>query len=263
MKDRIVYYLAEALLALMLLPLRTAQWVRRHREWLLTAFAMLVVMLVSAAITLRIALHVHEVVVPDFAGHTLAEATRTAVNTGVDLDVENRFYSTTVPAGRILKQSPAPDTVVRHGWQVRVTESLGPQQVTIPDVVGESLRDASIDIRNDQLDLGTLAHIEAPGEPDMVLTQTPPPNAGLDQPRINLLLSTAPQPDANAFVLPSFAGLSATAALRAAAQLGLTLTAVGNGPTISAQTPPAGYRAVKGDPLRITLGYPQPLTPNP
>lgn len=254
MKKGFIYYLAEFLLALMLLPLRIAQWLRRHREWLLTAMAMVVVMLVSAAITLRIALHVREVTVPDFTGHTLQEASQSALSTGVGLIIENRFYSTTVPAGRILSQSPRADTVVRHGWQVRVTESLGPQQVTIPDVVGETIRDASIDVRKDSLDLGTLAHIEAPGDEDMVLAQTPPPDAGVDQPRINLLLSAAPQPASNAIVLPSFLGLTSTGVIRAAGELGLTVSAAGDGPTVTSQSPPAGFRVTRGDSVRVLLG---------
>ena len=51
-----MYKIAAILLKLMLLPLRTAQWLRRHREWLLTGMAMLAVMLISAGITLRFAL---------------------------------------------------------------------------------------------------------------------------------------------------------------------------------------------------------------
>jgi eukaryotic-like serine/threonine-protein kinase len=219
--------------------------------------------LVSAAITLRFALHVREVVVPDLTGRTMVEASQSALTTGVDLVIENRFYSTTVPAGRILSQSPIADTVVRHGWQVRVAESLGPQQVTIPDVVGETVRDASIDVRRDQLDLGTLAHIEAPGEEELVLAQTPPPNAGVDQPRINLLLSSAPQVSAAGFVLPSFAGLTSAGAVRAASELGLIISAVGDGLVVTAQSPGAGYRAVKGDSIRVTLGTTPaaPMTP--
>jgi beta-lactam-binding protein with PASTA domain len=206
----------------------------------LTALAMLAVMLFSAAITLRVALHGHEVRIPDFAGMTVAEASTAALQTGVDLNIENKFYSTTVPAGRVLSQAPAAGSTVRHGWQVRVTESLGPQQVTIPDVVGQPLREASINLRRAALDLGALAHIDAPGDPDMTLAQTPPPNAGLDQPRVNLLLSAAAGGAANAFVLPSFVGWSFPAANRAAIALGLRVALVDLSPAAAAgpNTPP-------------------------
>ncbi|MES2390084.1 MAG: PASTA domain-containing protein, partial [Acidobacteriota bacterium] len=140
---------------------------KRHLRLAFTILSMLVVMLLAATITLRIALHGHEVTIPNFGGLTVGEASQSALHVGLDLNIENKYYSTTVPAGRILSQAPAPGSRVRHGWQVRVTESLGPQQVTIPDVSGEPVREAATDIRRTQLNLGTLAHIDAPGEPDL------------------------------------------------------------------------------------------------
>ncbi|MGA7157220.1 MAG: PASTA domain-containing protein, partial [Acidobacteriaceae bacterium] len=199
---------------------------RRVSRVAMLGLGMVVVMLVSAAITLRIALHGHEVTIPDLAGMTVAEASQAALQTGVDLNIENKFYSTTVPAGRILSQAPAAGSTVRHGWQVRVTESLGPQQVTIPDVVGEPVQEASMNIRKTQLDLGTLAHIGAPGDADMTLAQTPPPNAGVDQPVVNLLLSSAVNAS-TAFVMPSFVGMSYGTAARMAERLGLRVAVMG------------------------------------
>jgi eukaryotic-like serine/threonine-protein kinase len=245
------------------------------------------VMLLAAGLTLRITLHGHEVTVPDFAGMTVGEASQAALKTGVDLNIENKFYSTTVPVGRVLSQAPAAGSRVRHGWQVRVTESLGPQQVTIPDVVGDPVQEASMQIRKMQLDLGTLAHIGAPGDPDMTLAQTPPPNAGVDQPRVNLLLSSSVNAS-SAFVMPSFVGMSFGAANRAAIGLGLRVATVGGvaaapaaAPTpapvvpgqpvvpaapvapvapavpsgvVTEQSPESGFRASRGDVVRLTLG---------
>jgi beta-lactam-binding protein with PASTA domain len=266
--------MANFLLAILRSPVTLARWVGRHYRWLLTAMAMLVVMLLSAAITLRIALHGHEVTIPDFAGMTVGEASTAALKTGVDLNIENRFYSTTVPAGRILSQAPAAGSSVRHGWQVRVTESLGPQQVTIPNVVGQPLRDASMNIRRMSLDLGTLAHIDAPGDPEMTLAQTPPPNAGVDQPRVNLLLSSSAS-GSNAFVLPSFTGMTLASANREAIALGLRVAVIDNAPPaivvaaptpntpptpgpsgiVTAQSPESGFRAARGDVLRLTIAH--------
>jgi beta-lactam-binding protein with PASTA domain len=264
---------------------------KRHLRIAFTVLAMLLTMLLSAAITLRIALHGHEVTIPDFAGMSVNEASSAALKTGVDLQIENRFYSTTVPAGRILSQAPAAGSTVRHGWQVRVTESLGPQQVTIPDVVAQPVREASINLRRMSLDLGTLAHIDAPGDPDIVLAQTPPPNAGVDQPRVNLLLSSSAGTAASAFVLPSFVGMSYSAANRLAITLGLRVALIGDVPqpsppspvgvppdaaplatpapppvpsgTITAQTPESGFRASPGDTVKLTLGRPASVAATP
>lgn len=264
--------------------------VKRYFQLALTALSMTAVMLITAALTLRIALHGHELSVPNFSGMTAAEASDAALRSGLDLTIENKFYSTTVPAGRMLSQAPAAGSRVRRGWQVRVTESLGPQQVTIPDVAGEPVHQAAMDIRRMSLDLGTMAHIDAPGDPDIVLAQTPPPNAGVDQPRVSLLLSSTATGASSAFVLPSFVGLSYSAASKAAAALGLrvwyiadtpptppaaaqqTVTLNANGQSITVPVPPApvvvpppvgavtgqkpesGYRANKGDAVRLIFG---------
>ena len=208
------------------------------------ALVMLIVFVLFAGLALRLALHGREVAIPDLAGLTVAQASEAALHSGLDLNIENKFYSRTVPAGRILSQSPAAGSRVRRGWQVRVTESLGPQQVTIPDVVGEPVREASLDLRKSSLDLGTLAHMDAPGDTDMVLSQTPPPDAGVDQPRVNLLLSQQGAGASDAFIMPSFVGMSWPSANRAAIALGLRVAALGEmapvaqpGPAVS--TPPA------------------------
>ncbi|MGC9197571.1 MAG: PASTA domain-containing protein [Acidobacteriaceae bacterium] len=245
----------------------------------LLGLEMLTVMLLAAAVTLRVALHGHEVTVPDFAGMTVAEASQTALRTGVGLNLESRFYSTTEPAGRILSQTPAAGTTVRHGWQVRVTESLGPQQVTIPDVVGDPVQQASMDLRKNHLDLGTLAHIGAPGDPEMTLAQTPQPNAGVDQPVVNLLLSSIPN-NQKAFVMPSFVGMKNGTAREWATMLGLKVVTVASAPSgaptasgkvaagavpspniapdglVTEQSPESGFKAAPGDGVRLILQMP-------
>jgi beta-lactam-binding protein with PASTA domain len=109
--------------------------------------------------------------------------------------------------------------------------------------VGEPVREASLDLRKASLDLGTVAHLDAPGDTDMVLSQTPPPDAGVDQPRVNLLLSQQGAGGTEAFEMPSFVGMSWPSANRAAIMLGLRVAALGEmAPVVQAApaaTPPA------------------------
>ncbi len=271
--------------------------INRFFNIVLGALAMLVVALVSAFITMRLAIHGHEVKVPTLTGLTLAEAGAQTSSLGLSLTLENRFYSPNTPPGRVLAQSPAPGSTVRREWPVRITESLGPQQVAIPNLLGQSERTASINIRRIALDLGVVAHIAAPGEPGAVLTQTPTPNAtGVDRPRVSLLLSSS-QADAEsddpesprAVVMPSLTGLTLAGASARAAASGLHIvsaedlntpaqmpnpaaqtptappnplqpTPAGPAPqpitslgTVVGQTPSAGHRVLKGDPVHITL----------
>lgn len=257
---------------------------------LLGALAMVAVALISAFIAMRLAIHGREAVVPTLTGLSVADASKAAGSNGLQLNLENRFYSSDVPAGRILAQDPAPGSRVRREWPVRITESLGSQRVNIPDLTGESERAASISIRRLSLDLGAVAYLAIPGDPDVVLTQTPPVNAaGVDGPRVSLLVSDPADAQPPAYVMPPLLGLSYSAAAARAATAGLHLVedsanpepaapaspAASNAaapavpPTpapapasgvgiVVAQYPQPGRRVLQGEAVHITLGNPAP-----
>jgi beta-lactam-binding protein with PASTA domain len=193
----------------------------------MTVMAMTTVALLSALITMRLAIHTSEVEVPNLSGLTVEEAATKSTRQSLNLTVENRFYSTTVPAGRVLSQSPAAGATVRKGWHMRITESMGPQKVPIPDVVGMNEHDAGMAIRRSSLDIGALAHIPAPGPIDVVLAQTPPANAeGVDKPEVGLLLSEAATAAPRAYVMPRLVGLSWPAASAKMREMDLRLWAI-------------------------------------
>ena len=197
--------------------------INRFFNILLGALAMLVVALLSAFITMRLASHGREVKIPNLTGLTLADASKQTRSLGLRLTLENRFYSPNIPPGHILAQYPVAGTTVRRQWAVRVTESLGAQQVAIPDLLGQSERTASINIRRLGLELGAVAHIAARGDPGVVIAQTPNPNApGVDRPRVSLLLSEPAETESpDAFVMPSLTGLTLAGAAARAAAAGL------------------------------------------
>src|ERR1700723_3392516 len=181
---------------------------KRIFNLILGALAMLVVALLSAFISMRLAIHGREGTVPNLTGLSIADASKQANAVGLRVNLENRFYSPTTPPGLVLAQSPSPGVTVRREWAVRITESLGAQQVAIPNVIGQSERTASINVRRLGLDLGAVASIPEPGPPGVVIAQTPNPNAaGVDRPRVSLLLSAPEESESSAFVMPSLAGL--------------------------------------------------------
>jgi eukaryotic-like serine/threonine-protein kinase len=173
---------------------------------ILLALVLLVVALVSALTAMRFAIHGREVAVPDLQGKTVAEARRAAEPSGLQVEVERQYYSPTVAEGRIVSQMPLSRTQVRRGWAIRVAESLGPQRIGIPSVLGESQRAAEINIRRRGLDIAGIATLQTTdAAPDQVLGQSPSPNASeVSVPKISLLVTDAAQPQA--FVMPSFVG---------------------------------------------------------
>jgi len=139
---------------------------------------LLVVAMASALLAMRFAIHGSEVAVPRVIGLAPGEAEKAIAGAGLTLAVERQYYSVDVPEGKIISQIPAAGMKVRRGWQVRVAQSLGPQRVAIPDVLGESGRAADLNIRRRGLDIGSVAYLQMPGmNADQVLAQNPPPNA--------------------------------------------------------------------------------------
>jgi beta-lactam-binding protein with PASTA domain len=184
-----------------------------------------IVALLSAITTMRFAIHGSEVSVPDFRGMNTADAMRKAAALDLSLNVDNRFYSAEMPEGRVLTQSPAPGTVVRREWRVRVTQSLGPQRIPIPNVIGQQERAATIEMRRAGLDLGNVARMPFAGPPEgTVIAQNPAPNAeGVERPSLSLLVSDGPPADATGFVMPDFTGQMFPSASAAITHAGLKL----------------------------------------
>jgi beta-lactam-binding protein with PASTA domain len=180
--------------------------VRNLLRYFLLTLLLLAVALVSALITMRLAIHVREVKVPDFRGKTPGEARMLAENSGLALEIGSNYYSSSVPAGRVLSQGPAPGATVRRGWQVQVALSLGPQRVTIPEVIGESERAAAITIAERGLQLSSSDDVQLAGAPaGQVIAQDPSANANdVSAPKVSILIAQAPSPQA--FVMPSFIG---------------------------------------------------------
>ena len=148
--------------------------------------------LIAAVVTMRLAIHGAEVKVPDLQGLTVTEAVHKTANMGLNLGIDNRYYSVDVPAGRVLAQSPLPGAIVRREWRMRVTESLGPQRVAIPKVVGQQERVAAIEVRRVGLELEETAQMPYSGaQPGTVIAQNPQQGAGgVERPSVSLLVST-------------------------------------------------------------------------
>jgi beta-lactam-binding protein with PASTA domain len=170
------------------------------------ALVLVIVAMVSALTAMRFAIHGQEVAVPPLVGLGPAEAERAVSAAGLQMSIERQYYSPQIPEGRVMSQLPLPGTKVRHGWQVRVAQSLGPTRVAIPNVTGQSEHAAELNIRRRGLDVASMAEVEEAGIPaDQVLAQNPTADAvQVAAPKISLLITTGAQPEA--FVMPSFVG---------------------------------------------------------
>ena len=242
--------------------------------------AWLVMMLVAVALlaaitTMHFAIHGAEVTVPSVKGMTVADARSQTSGLGLDLDVDNRYYSADVAAGHIMVQMPPPGTVVRREWHMRVAESLGPQKVDVPETVGHEDRLAALQLRRVGLEVGLTARLPYGAVAEgTVLAQDPPAHAqGIARPSVNLLVA-APEDDApDGFVMPDLTGLPVVTAQAELSRVGIKSAApkfvtvpiapIGNTyaaskpparpGSVTAQQPPAGARIMQSDTVKLTV----------
>lgn len=233
------------------------------------------VALLASIATMHFAIHGAEVRVPLLKGMTVAEARSQTSGLGLDLDVDNRYYSGDVAPGHILSQSPAPGTVVRREWHVRVSESLGPQKVDVPETVGQDERVAALDLRRAGLGVGVTARLHyGKAAEGTVLAQDPPANAqGIARPSIDLLVAAASTDAPDGFVMPDLTGLPITTAQAELARVGIQsakpqfvnvpVASVGSGTrqpalpvkpgAVMAQQPVAGARVDQSDLVKLAV----------
>jgi beta-lactam-binding protein with PASTA domain len=249
--------------------------IRLFQSVILVLFLSLIA-LGSAIVTMRFAIHGAEVTIPSFKALTTQEAMSKAADLGVEMTIDNRFYSAEVPAGRILNQSPAPGTVVRREWHVRAVESLGPQLVAIPNLVGQPQRAATIQLRRLGLDLGAVARMPlaaaephaADFPPDTVIAQDPGAGAaGVEKPSVALVVSDLLPAPVAAFVMPDLTGQQYATAAATITRAGLTLGSAIESPvmittegqvvlppgSVVGQTPLAGYSVDANVPVQLTV----------
>jgi beta-lactam-binding protein with PASTA domain len=230
---------------------------RKVIKYFFLGLVLLLVFLSSALLAMRFAIQGREVHVPRLSGLTPAEAERVANSDGLVLSVESRFYSPSVPAGRIISQSPMPYATVRRGWKIRVAASLGTQHAAVPNLIGQSQHAAGINVSRRGLEIGTVAVIHLPGATaDTVVAQSPPPEAtDVTSPKVGLLFAAGD--NGQRYVMPSFVGKPLADATVALIKGGFVLgkihavsgsdgNIVGSAVIIVRQSPAAGQRIAAG-----------------
>jgi len=230
--------------------------------------------LMAAIITMQLSIHGAEVEVPALKGMTVVDARSETSGLGLNLDVDNRYYSADVAAGHILTQSPDPGTVVRREWNVRVSESLGPQKVDVPDAVGSAERVADLELRRAGLEVGVTARLPLAVPDGNVLAQDPPAHAqDIAQPTVNLLVAAPGADTPDGYMMPDMTGWRAIGAQAELTRAGIqsaplkfvdvNVPDVGSGTappavpvlpgSVIAQSPPAGSRIDQDTVVTLTV----------
>ncbi len=201
----------------------------------------------QSAVSFVVSLGPVQVSVPNIVG--LAQATAEAAITGASLTVGaiTQQNNPTVPAGDVISQNPIGGTTVDEQSAVSFVVSLGPVQVSVPDVVGMTQATAEAAIVGANLTVGTVTTINSDTIPaGEVISQNPVGGTTVDEgSAVNLTVSLG-APD---IAVPNVVGLSQANA--SANILGAGLT-VGTVSTSNSSTVPAGD-VISQDPVAGVL----------
>ena len=97
----------------------------------------------GATVDLRVSAGPQHVDVPNITGKKLSVAIAALSKVNLGVGNKTQVYSTTIPAGHVIKTDPAVGTKVDAGSDVNLTISQGPQPVQMPDVTNKSYDDAA------------------------------------------------------------------------------------------------------------------------
>src|SRR6195256_2735671 len=147
---------------------------RERIEWLLRmcllVFVLAAAAFLSAVMAMRFAIQGREVDMPNLVGKSSADALAILHGRGLELRVADRIYSD-LPANAVVRQSPSAGEHMKISQDAHVVLSLGPQNVTIPTLAGESLRVARIQLLQSGLQLGEVTYVPVANLPADAVVQ--------------------------------------------------------------------------------------------
>jgi eukaryotic-like serine/threonine-protein kinase len=188
----------------------------------LLVFILAAAAFLSAVTAMRFAIQGREVTMPNLVGKSSADAQAILQGRGLQLKVVDRVYSD-LPTNSVARQSPPEGERMKVAQNVHVVLSLGPQNVTTPSLVGESLRVARIQLLQVGLQLGEVTTYTAPASlSDTILQQTPLPGTRAASPRVDLLVAQGESPAP--YIMPWLVGMALPDADRLLASAGFKLS---------------------------------------
>lgn len=147
-----------------------------------------------------------EVTVPDLTGKTRAEAEALLVDAGL-VPGETRERHDQRPVDTVIRQQPRPGTAVKAGRTVILTVSRGEPGRLVPDLAGNTTRNAQLALGDVDLVVGDIVRAPSPTVPaEMVVASHPPAGATLPRgSRVDVLVSTGAR-GASGYVMPDLRG---------------------------------------------------------
>jgi serine/threonine-protein kinase len=198
----------------------------------------------------------HYTHVPRVQGLSVRDAEARLKTAGAGVAFGDPVFSSTVPAGLVIRTSPPPGTRMKRGSTVTLIQSAGPELLPIPDVRGLTQDEATRQLTRAGFRTQTARQFDEAVPKGNVVSQSPAQGTKLERgSAVTIVVSRGPQP----VIIPDLAGQPAGNAAGTLKGLGLKVTetdeysvAVARGNVIRTE-PPIGTELAKGSPVTLVV----------
>jgi eukaryotic-like serine/threonine-protein kinase len=242
-------------------PKAGAAFFAKYRIWIISIPAILLVYLFFDTIAMPLYTRQYQAIaVPDVTFKSFAEAEALLAKSGLRIVKDGEKFDETLPAGRIVFQSPDAFAMVKKGRRIYVTMSKGGRTFPMPKLTGQSERDARFILQANELSLGRVDYRRDPFLPDGVVCDqsiSAGDTIGVRQ-RVDLTVSLGVEP--TEYIVPDLVGKSIDDALMALRKAGLTAGNIQEQSTeellpntVVAQSLEAGKQVAKADTVHLVV----------
>lgn len=137
-----------------------------NKGWIIKNLAGAAFFFIAMAVVANILLgifthHNRTIIVPDLSGLSLEEAQTVADSSLVRIDVVDSIYVRGMAKGAVYRQTPAAGSEVKTGRRILLTiNAVIPKKVTMPNLIGYSMRQAKAELATRGLSLGKLIYVD-------------------------------------------------------------------------------------------------------
>lgn len=163
--------------------------------------------------------------VPNVVGLDIETATQLLEESNFKAEVGEKIYSRTYAKNDVVSQSESEGTLLKPGYTIVLTLSLGVEEFDVPDLVQKPLDEVQLTIINQGFKLGDVEYIENDAPEGTVISQSP--FAGLSASKgsaIDLFVSKGKIP--GKMIMPKIIGVALESARMTLDQYGIVLNGV-------------------------------------
>ena len=134
------------------------KWLLHNVIW---AAILIIALVVGAKVLLGVMTrHGEQISVPDLTAMTVSEAKYNAGMNGLKIVVTDSVFIRRMARGAVFSQNPSPGEKVKKGRKIRLTiNAVNPKKITMPNLVGLSMRQANAELNSRGLVLGNLIYV--------------------------------------------------------------------------------------------------------